>query len=100
MRKIKLTHTMNRCPNCPLCAIWCCVQRLIRLLPRRYYKRFRVGRFVVWVFPFWWCSSQEETVVGKTIGPITYLLKANAVARASADTKITTKERIYDAKHH
>jgi hypothetical protein len=68
---------MNKCPNCPVCAVWRCVQRLVRLFPIRYYKRFRVGSLIVWVFPFWWCQSQAETIIGRTYGPITYYLKAN-----------------------
>lgn len=66
---------VNKCPNCPVCFIWSCVKRIINLLPRRYYKRFCIGKIIVWVFPFWWCKSQDKTVIGKTIGPITYLLK-------------------------
>jgi len=77
-RTHKLTHAMNKCPNCPVCAVWRCVQRLVHLFPIRYYKRFRVGRLIVWVFPFWWRRPQAETIIGRTYGPITYYLKANA----------------------
>jgi len=40
-----------------------------------------VGSLIVWVFPFWWCRSQDETVIGKTYGPITYYLEANVKVR-------------------
>ena len=37
---------------------------------RCFYKKFSIGRLIVWVFPFWWSGGQ--TTIGKTIGPITY----------------------------
>ena len=78
-----MSKGMNNCPKCPVCAVWrCvqrCVQRLVRLFPRRHYKRLRFGRLTVWVFPFWWTSG--EAIIGKSIGPITFLLRANATGQ-------------------
>ena len=49
------------------------LRRIARCVPRHYYKKFRFGRLTVWVFPFWWSRKQDDTVIGKTLGPITYL---------------------------
>lgn len=47
---------------------------IARVFPRRYYKRVKIGRIVVWFFPFWW--DRGEPIIGKSFGPITYFLIA------------------------
>ena len=85
------TNVLPGCPHCPVFAVWRCVQRLVRRFPRRYYKRFSCCRLTVWVFPFWW--SGGDAVVGKSVGPITYLLKPNNSSSASREKENLDYER-------
>ena len=58
---------------------------MLNWVKRSWYFKIRLGRLVVWVFPFWWRwrdqFNQFYTVVGTTWGPFTWLVKSQSKKR-------------------